>query len=316
MLATLTNPFDKEGWWYEIKWDGYRAVGMMQKKSINLISRNQKSFNEKFYPVFDAVKAWGIQAVVDGEIVVLDDKGKPNFNALQNWRSEADGELLYYLFDIAWYDGYDLTQVPIEERREFLSSIMPADIPLIRMSETFDTTASDLLKAVAKMGLEGIMAKKKGSLYYPGARTKEWLKIKSNQRHEVVIGGYTQNEGTSKTFSSILVGVYEKGVLHYTGKVGTGFSDTLQKEMMRQFKPLIRKTSPFEESIDVNKPSRFRPNPPNATVTWLKPELVCEVSYAEMTADGVMRHPSFEGMREDKKAKDVHAEKAVPVKKV
>ena len=289
---------------------------MMQKKSINLISRNQKSFNEKFYPVFDAVKAWGIQAVVDGEIVVLDDKGKPNFNALQNWRSEADGELLYYLFDIAWYDGYDLTQVPIEERREFLSSIMPADIPLIRMSETFDTTASDLLKAVAKMGLEGIMAKKKGSLYYPGARTKEWLKIKSNQRHEVVIGGYTQNEGTSKTFSSILVGVYEKGVLHYTGKVGTGFSDTLQKEMMRQFKPLIRKTSPFEESIDVNKPSRFRPNPPNATVTWLKPELVCEVSYAEMTADGVMRHPSFEGMREDKKAKDVHAEKAVPVKKV
>ena len=141
------------------------------------------------------------------------------------------------------------------------------------------------------------------------------MKIKSNLRHEVVIGGYTQNEGTSKSFSSLLVGVYKGGKLHYTGKIGTGFSDKLQKEMMQKFKPLIRKTNPFAEAIDVNKPSRFRQNPPNATVTWLKPELVCEVSYTELTSDGIMRHPSFEGMREDKKAKDVHEEKVVPVKK-
>ena len=316
MLATLTNPFDAPGWHYEIKWDGYRAVALMHQQRFELISRNNKSFNEKFYPVYDAIKAWGIDAVVDGEIVVIDDHGKPNFNALQNWRSETDGELLFYAFDIMWLNGSDLTQVAIETRREILASVLPAHLPIIRMSETFDTSASELLKAVAKMGLEGIMAKKAGSLYYPGARTKEWLKMKSNLRHEVVIGGYTQNEGSGKTFSSILVGVYEKGKLHYTGKVGTGFSDSLQKDMMRKFKPLIRKQNPFEEEIDVNKPSRFRPNPPNATVTWLKPELVCEVSYAEITADGVMRHPSFEGMREDKSAKDVHEEKPVPVKKV
>jgi bifunctional non-homologous end joining protein LigD len=316
MLATLTQAFDADGWLYEIKWDGYRAVALMHGKRFELISRNNKSFNEKFYPVFDAIQHWGIDAIVDGEIVVLDDHGKPSFGALQNWRSEADGELLFYAFDIMWLDGNDLTQVAIEDRRNILQSVIPTHLPIIRMSETFDTSASELLKAVAKMGLEGIMAKRMGSRYYPGARTKDWLKMKSNLRHEVVIGGYTQNEGSSKAFSSLLVGVYEKGRLHYTGKIGTGFSDTLQKEMLRKFKPLIRKQSPFDEAIDVNKPSRFRPNPLNASVTWLKPELVCEVNYAELTSDGIMRHPSFEGMRDDKSAKDVHEEKPVPVKKV
>ncbi|HUR30030.1 MAG TPA: DNA ligase D [Saprospiraceae bacterium] len=316
MLATLTNLFEREGWIYEIKWDGYRAVAMMGKNQHDLISRNNKSFNEKFYPVFTAIKEWGINGIVDGEIVVLDDHGKPNFNALQNWRSEADGKIIFYAFDIMWLNGYDLTQVSLTERRDILAQIIPENDPIIRMSDAFNTSAAELLDAASKMGLEGIMAKKADSLYYPGLRTKEWAKIKANQRHEVVIGGYTQNEGSSKTFSSILVGVYEKGKLHYSGKVGTGFSDQLQKEMVQKFKPLIRKTNPFEEIIDVNKPSRFRHNPPNATVTWLKPELVCEVSYAEMTSDGVMRHPSFEGMREDKKAKDVHPEITVSSKEL
>ena len=315
MLATLTDLFDREGWIYEIKWDGYRAVAMMDKNKVDLISRNNKLFNEKFYPVYKAIKEWGIQAIVDGEIVVLDKHGKPNFNLLQNWRSEADGQILFYAFDIMWLNGYDLTSVPLTGRRELLEQVIPGN-GIIRMSEAFDTSASDLLDAASKMGLEGIMAKKADSLYYPGIRTKEWAKIKANLRHEVVIGGYTQNEGSSKTFSSILVGVYENGKLHYTGKVGTGFSDKLQKEMMARFKPLIRKTNPFEETIDVNKPSRFRHNPPNASVTWLSPKLVAEVSYAEMTSDGVMRHPSFEGMREDKKATDVHPEVVAPVEKI
>ena len=315
MLATLTQLFEQEGWIYEIKWDGYRAVALIRNGKTELISRNNKSFNEKFYPIYNAVKEWGVQAIVDGEIVVLDDKGKPDFGSLQNWRSESDGEIIFYVFDLMWYAGYDLTQVPLLERRELLSQIVPSDQGIIRLSETFQSTAGELLDAAGRMGLEGIMAKKADSLYYPGARTKEWMKIKSNLRHEVVIGGYTQNEGTSKSFSSLLVGVYKGGKLHYTGKIGTGFSDKLQKEMMQKFKPLIRKTNPFAEAIDVNKPSRFRQNPPNATVTWLKPELVCEVSYTELTSDGIMRHPSFEGMREDKKAKDVHEEKVVPVKK-
>lgn len=316
MLATLTDLFDKEGWLYEIKWDGYRAVAMIGRNKLDLISRNNKSFNEKFYPVYNAIKEWGTEAIIDGEIVVLDDHGKPSFNSLQNWRSEADGKLVFYAFDVMWLQGYDLTNVPLLERQKLLAQIIPKGHQIIRLSETFDTSAKKLLDAAGKMGLEGIMAKKADSLYYPGIRTKEWAKIKSNLRHEVVIGGYTQNDGSSKTFSSILVGVYENGELHYTGKVGTGFSENKQKEMMQRFKPLIRKTNPFSEIIDVNKPSRFRQNPPNATVTWLKPELVCEVSYTEMTSDGVMRHPSFEGMREDKKAKDVHPEVAVPVQAI
>jgi bifunctional non-homologous end joining protein LigD len=150
---------------------------------------------------------------------------------------------------------------------------------------------------------------------HPGLRSKEWLKIKTNQRQEVVIGGFTKNDDSSKLFSALLVGVYDGNKLNYMGKIGTGFSDQLQKEMMQQFKPLITKKIPFASEPDINKPSRFQPNPPHATATWLVPKLVCEVSFTELTSDGVMRHPSFEGMRIDKSAKQVVMEKATPVKK-
>jgi bifunctional non-homologous end joining protein LigD len=314
MLATLVDkPFDEEGWLYEIKWDGYRALALSNDGEVNLISRNNKSFNEKFYPVFDAVKEWGINAVIDGEIAVLKESGVSHFGSLQNWRSEADGELIYYVFDLLWLDGHDLMQMPLTERRELLRQNLPGE-GIIRMSEDFKASATEFLEVAAGMGLEGIIAKKEDSTYHPGERTRDWLKIKTNQRHEVVIGGYTNNEGSNKTFSSLLVGVYENGKLEYTGKIGTGFNDKLQSEMMQKFKKLVIDKSPFTIIPDVNKPSRFRPNPPNATVTWLKPELVCEVSYAEMTDDGVMRHPSFEGMREDKNPKDVMREKAVKTK--
>lgn len=311
MLATLVDkPFEEPGWVYEIKWDGYRAVALMNGKKTSLMSRNNKSFNEKFYPVFEAVKQWGLHAVVDGEIVVISDKGVADFGALQNWRSEADGALFYYVFDIVWLDGYDLTGLTLVERRDILKANLPPE-GIIRMSETFDTSPAELLQAAGKMGLEGIMAKKAVSEYAPGIRTREWLKIKTSLRHEVVIGGYTRNDGSSKAFSSLLVGVFENGKLQYTGKIGTGFNQEQQREMMQQFKSLVTKTSPFNTEPDINKPSRFRPDPPNAKATWLKPKLVCEVSYREVTSDGVMRHPSFEGMRDDKKAADVTRE--VPV---
>jgi bifunctional non-homologous end joining protein LigD len=310
MLATLVDkPFEEAGWIYEIKWDGYRAIALCNKNKLELISRNNKSFNEKFYAVYDAVKALGLQAVLDGEIAVLNSLGVSRFGALQNWRSEADGDLVYYVFDILWLNGHDLQDLPLVRRRELLHSILPKDGP-IRESENFDTTATEFLEAAGKMGLEGIIAKRADSPYRQGDRGGDWLKIKVHQRHEVVIGGFTKNDDSPKAFSALLVGVYEGGKLQYTGKIGTGFSDKLQKEMMAKFKPLITKDVPFTSTPDVNKPSRFRPNPPHASATWLKPKLVCEVSYSEMTNDGVMRHPSFEGMREDKDAKDVHAEKA------
>jgi bifunctional non-homologous end joining protein LigD len=308
MLATLVDaPFDDEAWQFEVKWDGYRALAMKNKKQVLLKSRNDKSFNEKFYPIYEAVKAWNINAVVDGEIVVVSENGIPNFNDLQNWRSEADGQTLYYVFDMLWVEGKNLTQLPLTERQAILRGNMPPK-GIIRLSDTFDTQGIELFNSVRKIGLEGIIAKRKDSLYYPGERTKEWLKIKSNLRQEVIIGGYTNNEGSPKPFSALVVGVFDKGRLQYTGKIGTGFNIRDQEQMMKQFKPLIIKQCPFTFLPDIDKPSRFRPNPPRATVTWLKPQLVCEVSYIEMTSDGVMRHPSFEGMRIDKKASEVKAE--------
>lgn len=316
MLATLVDkPFDDEGWIYEIKWDGYRALAFMYKGKVELKSRNDKSFNEKFYPVTKAIKDWGINAIVDGEVVVISDSGISHFGNLQNWRSEADGELQFYVFDLLWHDGKDLTQLPLTERREVLRSLVPAD-GIIRMSENFGKTATEFFEAARQMGLEGIIAKKADSVYSIGVRTKEWLKIKANKRQEMVIGGYTKNDGSSKPFSSLLLGVFEKGELVYTGKVGTGFNNSSQNEMLKIFKPLITKKSPFSELPDINKPSRFRPDPPNASAVFMKPKLVCEVSYTEMTADGVMRHPSFEGMRTDKKASEVIRETEVPVAKL
>jgi bifunctional non-homologous end joining protein LigD len=316
MLATMVDkPFDKEGWQFEIKWDGYRTIALCNKSEVELKSRNDKSFNEKFYPVRKALQEWNINAVVDGEIVVLDENGKPNFGALQNWRAEADGDIYFYVFDILWMDGKDLMQIPLSERRILLKQIIP-DNSIVRFSENFEVSGIEFFETAKKMGLEGIMAKKADSIYSEGNRSIDWLKIKANKRQEMVIGGYTKNDDSSKTFSSLLLGVYENGKLIYTGKAGTGFSDKQQKEMLKQFKPYITNSPPFTELPDINKPSRFRPNPPHAKSVWMKPELVCEVSYSNMTKDGVMRHPSFEAMRMDKKAKEVILEKAIDTKEI
>jgi len=306
MLATLVDePFDDPNWQYEVKWDGYRALAFINKGKVDLFSRNNKSFNEKFYPIYDLLQKWKLKAVLDGEILVLNEKGVSNFGALQNWRSEADGELVFYVFDILWYEGKNLMEMPLSDRQAILNDVLPNDDDRVRLGKVFKASGIDFFAAAQKMGLEGIIAKKTNSTYVPDRRSKDWLKIKVHKRQEVVIAGFTKNEDTSKSFSSLLLGVYEKGKLQYVGKVGTGFSDKTQREMMKQFTPLIVNKSPFDEIPDVNKPSRFRPNPPKAKATWLKPELVCEVAFTEVTDDGVFRHPSFQGMREDKKAKDV-----------
>jgi bifunctional non-homologous end joining protein LigD len=316
MLATLVDkPFAEPGWLYEIKWDGYRALALLNKGKVNLLSRNNKSFNEKFYPIHQALSKWKINAVLDGEMVVLNETGISQFSALQNWRSEADGELFYYVFDILWLEGRNLKGLPLTERKKVLNKNIIPKGP-VRLSESFTTPAKKLLSDAAKMGMEGIMAKKADSIYIEGDRTKDWLKIKVKRRQEVVIGGYTQNEGSSKLFSSLLAGVFNKGKLDYVGKIGTGFNKETQNELLTKMKKLAIAKAPFTIVPDVNQPSRFRPDPPKAKVTWLKPQLVCEVSYAEMTGDGVMRHPSFEGLRIDKSAKDVNTETAVAAESI
>lgn len=308
MLATLVDkPFDSEGWLYEVKWDGYRALAYLHKGSIDIKSRNNKSFNDKFYPLIAALKSWKVNAILDGEIVVVNDKGFPDFGDLQNWRSEADGHLAFYVFDILWYDGMDKMHLPLTERRALLKKILP-DHPVIKLSETFEASGSSFFAIAEKMQLEGIMAKKADSVYIPGARSRDWLKIKTEKRQEAIICGYTINENTSKPFSALLLGLYEDDELISIGPVGTGFSVQQQKDMLKRFAPLVIKKCPFKTVPDFNKPSRFRPNPPKAVAVWLKPQIVCEISYRELTKDKALRHPSFKGLREDKSAAEIRWE--------
>src|SRR6476661_651409 len=300
MLATLVDkPFDEEGWLYEIKWDGYRAIGYSNKGDVQLCSRNNKSFNEKFYPVHDALKRWGINAVVDGEVIVINEKGVADFAALQTWRSEADGELVYYLFDILWLDGFDVMNLPWQERREILrSAVERSKIKgTIKLSENFEVPGNEFFSLAEKLNLEGIIAKKANSIYIPDTRSKDWLKIKTEKREEAIVGGYTKNENTSRKFSALLMGLYEDGKFNFIGPVGTGFTDKLQTEILQKLEPLKTDVCPFSEVPDYNKPSRFRPDPPKAEVTWVKPELVAEISYRSVTKDGAIRHPCFRGLR-------------------
>src|SRR4029079_13409941 len=159
MLATLVDtPFDEPGWLYEVKWDGYRVLLYLNNGGVEMRSRNNKSFNEKFYPIHEALSQWKINAVIDGEIIVANDQGISNFGNLQNWRSEADGELIFYLFDVLWLEGYDLTQLPLSQRKEILRSITPS-IHGIRLSESFDAGATEFFEVAKKIQLEGIIAK-------------------------------------------------------------------------------------------------------------------------------------------------------------
>ena len=305
MKATLVDgPFDDPDWLYEVKWDGYRAIAILDKKGAELISRNNLPFT-KYYPINKILKDWKINAVIDGEILVLNDKGISDFGALQNWRSEADGNLVYYVFDILWYEGRNLMELPLIQRLAILKEILPTDDDRIRQSKVFAASGIEFFAAAEKLGLEGIIAKKASSAYTSDLRSKEWLKIKVQRRQEVIIAGFTKNEGTGKSFSALVLAVYDEEGLRYVGKVGTGFSESLQKEMMAQFKPLITDKSPFEVEPDVDKPSRFRPKRLGAKPTWLKPELVCEVAFAEVTTEGIFRQASFKGMRTDKKAKEI-----------
>lgn len=307
MLAKLSNEAPKGNeWLFEVKWDGFRALSFLNGNEVHIRSRNNKSFNDKYYTLHRALTALNREAIFDGEIVVVDEAGKPNFGALQDWRSEADGLLRYYIFDILYLDGKLLLDMPLAQRKQLLAAtVSPSAV--IRISEGFEDGEA-LFKSIADIQLEGIMAKRKDSVYMPGKRTSDWLKVKTENRQEFVIGGFTKNEGTDKLFSALLIGIYNGSRFNYVASVGTGFDNKSQEALLQKMLPLKIPTCPFATVPDYNKPSRFRPNPPKADVYWIKPQLVAEISYREATADGSLRHPSFKGLRPDKNAKEVRWE--------
>jgi len=300
MLATLVDePFSRDGWLFEIKWDGYRAIGSKHKDAVELYSRNGLNFAEKFHPVAEALRSFDHDVIVDGEIVVVDSDGNAHFEWMQNWHRDQHGTLRYYVFDILWCDGRDVRNMPLLARKQLLKSVLPEHDDVLQFSDHIETEGEKLFKQMQQRSLEGMIAKRADSTYHEGDRGADWLKIKTSLRQEVVIGGYTEPRGSRKYLGSLLVGVYDKGEFVYVGHSGGGIPDEQRKLLAAKLERLERKTSPF-----ATEPK------PNAPVHWVKPELVCEMSFSQWTEDGYMRHPSFEGLRPDKKPQNVHLERA------
>ncbi|MET1033134.1 MAG: DNA ligase D [Candidatus Saccharimonadales bacterium] len=300
-LCTLVEePFSKEGWLFEIKWDGYRAVGFKQGSDAALYSRADNDFSTHYPPVFEALLSLKHDVIFDGEITVIDNEGRPHFEWLQSWRTNPKGTLAYYIFDILWCDGHDLRTMPLRMRKQILQAIIPAK-SVIRYSDHVETNGQVLFEQVQEQGLEGIVAKKADSEYRENVRGNEWLKIKTHLRQEVVIGGFTEPKGGRKYLGSLLVGLYEDGKFIYAGHSGGGIPDDQRKTLREKLDKLERQSSPFE-----TEPK------PNAPVHWVRPSIIAEMSFGEWTAEGMMRHPVFEGLRPDKKPEQVHRERPQP----
>ena len=320
MLATLIEkPFDSNEWLFEIKWDGYRAIAEIQKDSALLYSRNDLNFNSQFPEIVESLKKMQITAVLDGELVVLDEQGRSQFQHLQQYFKYKKGILVYYVFDILYFEGYELLGLPLITRKKLLNQILSANpgnttynstgsitgssIKNIKISDHIEKEGIAFFNEAVKNGLEGIMAKKSDSLYIPGSRSSKWLKIKVKMRQEVVIAGYTEPGGSRNKIGSIITGVYDKGVLVFTGQAGSGFDEKELENLYNFFQKLKTDICPFKTV-------------PNTTTAahWIKPQLVAEVEFAEWTDKNVMRHPVFIGLRTDKDFLDVKIEKPVKLK--
>jgi bifunctional non-homologous end joining protein LigD len=307
MLATsVEKPFDDPGWLFEIKWDGYRAVSFIQDGKARLVSRNQNDLTGEFPELHELSKSITAKnAVLDGEIVVLDEHGRASFSLMQQRTGIRKGgrrtgarhelQIAYYLFDVIYLDGYDLRLVALEQRKQVLSQII-APSELVRYSDHFPEGLA-LFEVAKQKGLEGILAKKRAS-HYEERRSREWLKIKLTQTLDCVIAGYTDPEGSRQYFGSIVLGLYdEKGRLIHVGQAGTGFNQAMLKEIWQLLKALETNRSAFYGDVDA------------AHVHWVKPELVAEIKFTEWThesAEGGMklRAPVFLGLREDKDPKE------------
>src|SRR5260370_14290968 len=214
-----------------MKWDGWRVIAIIDRGNVRLVSSNGLSLKSKFPGIAEALKSLKVEnAILDGELVVIDKEGIPRFELVQRIQQKPPGELIYFTFDLLYLNGEDLTGVPLERRREILSQLVTKEGP-IRFSQAIEGRGTDLFRTAREHGLEGIIAKRKGSTYMPGKRSDSWLKIKSRMQQEAVIGGITEGEGSRKFFGALMLGVYDGGRLCYMGNIGTGFSDLMLKDV-------------------------------------------------------------------------------------
>ncbi len=295
MKAQLSElpAFDSPEWIFEIKWDGYRAIAEIDKKGNKLHSRNGHTFDKAYPKVFEALNKIKKNAVIDGEIVVFDENGKPNFQKLQNYKSTDKYPIQYYVFDCIELEGKSLVTLTLIQRKQLLQKLLP-ESDVIRYCDHVEEEGKMLFREMQKMNLEGMIAKRKDSKYLVGKRSSDWLKIKNIQTQEAIIVGFTEPKGSRSSFGSLLLGVKKKGKLISIGNVGTGFTERSLKDLHGKLQKLIRKTSP----LDV-------PFKESADVTWVEPVLVCNINFTEITEDGSVRHPVFQGLRADKEIAEV-----------
>ena len=310
MLATLAEkPFSREGWLFEIKYDGIRVLASRRESQVELIGRSGQVMTRRYPELVAALRALPIDRfLIDGEIAALDAAGRPSFQRLQSRmgltnphdieRGAALVPVVGIFFDCLMLDGYDLRRLPLHARKAFLAKLLPSVGPL-RYGDHVVTEGEVFYAAASNAEVEGIVAKKADSTY-AGGRSRDWIKIKCHKRQEFVIGGYTDPQGSRPYFGALHIGVYEGKQLVYVSKVGTGFDEKTLKSLWDAFQPLARSTSPFATR-----------SPTGRGHHWVEPTLVCEVRFSEWTDDGGVRHPTFLGLRSDKRPEECRREPAV-----
>jgi bifunctional non-homologous end joining protein LigD len=297
MLATLTDaPFDDPDWVFETKWDGFRMIASIHNGKVTLYSRNGQIISDSYRPVAQVLELVKADAVLDGELVALDRHGVSRFQLLQN-ALRAEAPLRYCVFDVIFEDGEDLRDLPLLERKKRLRRLLPKH-KLVAYSGHQVERGTVFFREAQKRGLEGIMAKRASSPYLSGARTADWLKIKTARQQEAVIAGFTAPRRSRPYFGALVLALREGSEWRYIGHVGTGFSRAMLEELHGKLTKLRAASSPFSKRVK-----------DEAVTTWVKPRLVAEIKFTEWTSAGEMRHPVFLGLREDKRAEDVVLER-------
>jgi bifunctional non-homologous end joining protein LigD len=301
--APVPKLIDGPEWVYEIKLDGYRAVAVKSDRGVNLFSRRHKLFNHQYPYLVEALNDLPEDTVVDGEIVALDESGRPNFNLLQSSRREAS-RIHYFIFDLLICNNRDLTRLPLNERRKLMKSVLKLRSTRIRISEQFETSGNDMLAAVRQQQLEGVIGKRKDSLYEPGKRTGAWIKFRVNRGQEFVIGGFMPGP---HGVDSIIVGYYRGKDLVYVARVRSGFVPATRRMVYEKLKPLVTDKCPFVnlpetgrarwgEILDAEKMKKC---------VWVRPKLVAVIEFLEWTEADRLRHSKFVALREDKNPREV-----------